>query len=250
MARIGLVQTDGIGDIVIALPIARAFASRGDTVYWPVNGAFVHFLAPAAPYVNFIPVPRIEPMDYFYNIPRAELRARQCDSIYVLYSHIFDDPSKLQNRDIQPYLKFDEYKYAVAGVPFREKWRLQIERNASREEQLFRSLEVRRPYICMHSRSGDFSADVPMPPEWRRDYQIVEVDERTDSPFDWLVTFERAQKIVCIDSCFANLVEQLNFQNEKHLVLRTPNPFTPVFLNGWKFVTTARKTGTAPDSGH
>src|SRR5258706_7783055 len=29
MARIGLIQTAGIGDIVIALPIAKAFAARG-----------------------------------------------------------------------------------------------------------------------------------------------------------------------------------------------------------------------------
>jgi hypothetical protein len=236
MARIGLVQTDGIGDIVIALPIARAFASQGDTVYWPVNSAFVGFLAAAAPYVNFIPVPRIKPEDYYYDIPHAELRARQCDSIYVLYSHIFGDPSKLQNKDIEPYLKFDEYKYAVAGVPFREKWRLQIERNLAREERLFRSLDIRREYICLHRRSGDFFVERPIPPEWERDYQIVEVDERTDSPFDWLTTFERAQKVVCIDSCFSNLVEQLNFPNEKYLILRSFNPFTPVLMNGWRLI--------------
>lgn len=239
MARIGFVQTEGIGDIVIALPIAKAFVSRGDTVYWPVNGAYMSFLAPAAPYVNFIPVPRIEPEDYFYDIPQAELRARKCDPIHVLYSSIFGDSSKLQNKELQPYLKFDEYKYAVSGVPFREKWRLQIERNLAREERLFESLDIRKPYICLHRRSVDCFIDFPIPPDWQRDYQIVEVDQRTDSPLDWLTTFERARKIVCIDSCFANLIEQLNFPNEKYLLLRTVNPFTPVLMNGWKFIAPA-----------
>ena len=75
-----------------------------------------------------------------------------------------------------------------------------------------------------------------MLPAWRRDYRIVEIDERSDSPFDWLATLERAAKIVCIDSSFANLVEQLNFENEKYLILRTPGPLTPVYKNGWHFL--------------
>ena len=47
-------------------------------------------------------------------------------------------------------LKFDEYKYAMTGVPFQEKWKLRIKRDAEREEALFQSLEITRPYVLVH----------------------------------------------------------------------------------------------------
>jgi hypothetical protein len=238
MARIGIVQTRGIGDIVIALPIAAAFAERGDTVFWPVDAAWLDFLQPAAPYVEFLEVPSdAEPRDYFVSIPKARLKAASCDEVHVLYSGLALAGEKITNERLAQFLKFDEYKYAVAGVPFARKWELQIGRDQEREERLFDSLELGgAPYICMHRQGHGFSAQVDIVPEWRRDYRIVEIDERTGSPFDWLGTLERAAKILCIDSCFANLVEQLNFPNEKYLVLRTPGPLTPVYRNGWRFV--------------
>src|SRR3954470_3739599 len=238
MARIGIVQTRGIGDIVIALPIAAAFAERGDTVVWPVDAAWLSFLRPAAPYVEFVEVPSdAARKDYFTSIPRAKLKAARCDEVHVLYSQLRLEGERIHNERLAQFLKFDEYKYAVAGVPFARKWELQIGRDLEREERLFKSLGLgAEPYVCIHRRGDDFVAEVDILPEWRRDYRIVEIDQRTDSPFDWLVTLERAAKIVCIDSCFANLVEQLNFENEKYLVLRGPGPLTPVYKNGWRFV--------------
>ena len=163
------------------------------------------------------------------------MRARGCEEIYVLYNWILDDAKYLQRKDLIEHLKFDEYKYAAAGVPFRLKWHLQLKRDMDREMALHRSLGIRGPYICAHLRGHDIVANFGMPESWRS-LQVVEVDERTDSPFDWIATFERAEKIVCIDSCFANIVEQLNLVNEKHLILRLPNPYMPVMKNGWQFI--------------
>jgi len=39
-----------------------------------------------------------------------------------------------------------------------------------------------------------------------------------------------------IDSCFSNLVEQLNLPMEKYFVLRSPMQYTPVMKNGWIFL--------------
>ena len=86
----------------------------------------------------------------------------------------------------------------------------------------------------MHRRASSIRAEFGIPEDWKS-YQIVEVDER-GTPFDWIYTFEQAAKIVCIDSSFSNLVEQLNLPNEKHLLLRMANPFCPVLKNGWKLV--------------
>jgi hypothetical protein len=235
MRRVGLIQSDGIGDIVIGLPIAKAFADAGAEVFWPVNEKHVSFFAPAAPYVTFIPVPRNNPEDFFIGIPRAELRARGCEEVYVLYIRILQDDRHLQRKDLIDHLKFDEYKYAAAGVPFSRKWQLEIKRDMDREMALHRSLGIRGPYVCVHRRGHDVVANFGVPEDWRS-YQMVEVEELTDSPFDWIYTFEQASKIVCIDSCFSNIVEQLNLPNEKHLILRLPNPYMPVMKNGWQFI--------------
>jgi len=238
MAKIGLVQTCGIGDIVIALPIAAAMARRGDSVCWPVDERFAPFLQRAAPFVNFLPVPRDvpSPEDYFIFAPQRALKALACDRIYILYSAMRSNAARLENKLLPGYLKFDEYKYAVTGVPFSEKWNLRLERDMDRERRLFDGLGVRRDYVCVHRIGTLAVATFEVPPAWRRDFDIVEIDERTDSPFDWIYTLEKAAKIVCVDSCFANLVEQLNLPNEKHLILRSPNPFTPVMKNGWTFL--------------
>ena len=75
MAKIGLIQTRGLGDIIIALPIAAAFARRGHTVHWPVNAAFVPFLQHAAPAVQFIPVPeQPDPRRHYLTLSRLRRR--------------------------------------------------------------------------------------------------------------------------------------------------------------------------------
>ena len=238
MGRIGLIQTKGVGDILIALPIAAAFTQGGNRVLWPVDEKFAGFLQAAAPYVEFLPVRRSEDMlDYLYTEPQRLLRERGCDEVLVLYSQLTGGHAdKVQKPRIAEFLKFDEYKYAVAGVPFSEKWNLQIERDRAREEALFGSLGIERDYICVHRRASIFVGELNLPPEWRNDYQVIEVDERTSSPFDWILAFERAAKLVLIDSLFANLVEQLGLPNEKYLMLRSPGSLTPVFRNGWNFL--------------
>ena len=240
MARIGLIQTRGIGDIIIALPIATAFARRGDTVFWPIDAAFVASFRRAAPWVEFLPVPSkaqfASPRDYYLGIPEAELGARGCDRSFLLYSALRLEGVRPANEKFADYLKFDEYKYAVTGIPFREKWNLEIERDPGRERRLHESLGIRRPYICVHRGGSDLEVDLKIPPDWQRDFQIVEIDEKTDSPFDWIYTLENAAKLVLVDSCISNLVEQLNLPNEKYLLLRSPGAFTPVMSNAWQFI--------------
>jgi len=236
MKRIGLVQTMSIGDIVIALPIAKWFADRGAEVIWPVASIYEPFLSPAAPYVSFIPVHSTgDAEELFARRPKAELQARGCDATYVLYNAMLGKDSLLQNPAYTKHLKFDEYKYAVAGVPFSEKWRLSLVRDMARENRLHASLEIRKPYVCVHRQSKDFRPNIVIPEEWRRNYQIVEIDERTDSPFDWIATLEGAAELLLIDSIFSNLVEQLNMPNDKSLVLRSRVELTPVMKNGWRF---------------
>src|SRR5262249_43239180 len=54
--QIGLIQTRGIGDIIIALPIAKHLVDQGHTVVWPIYAPYVRPFQEAAPYVEFLPL--------------------------------------------------------------------------------------------------------------------------------------------------------------------------------------------------
>ncbi|MGE5537382.1 MAG: hypothetical protein ACM30I_02110 [Gemmatimonas sp.] len=236
--RLGLIQTRGIGDLVIALPIAQHFVALGHEVHWPVDSRFLGFMAAAAPEVRFHPIDPSDTGDqtpaYFYDAPLAVLQGLGCDAIQCLYSYLTG--RDVVNEKLARALKFDEYKYAVTGVPFSRKWDLRIRRDAAREQALFDSLGVRGPYVLVHATASGASINVNLAPQLVAGRQVIELTERTDNPFDWLLALERASLLVLIDSVFANLVEQLNFPNPKILMLKAAEvPFTPVFKNGWTF---------------
>lgn len=233
--KIGLIQTRGIGDIIIALPIADYFRKQGHEVFWPIDARYVDMFRSVAPMVNFIAVTPGNDLAYYVQTPDEMLRRQGCNHIYCLYHQL--GTLKVANPGLAACLKFDEYKYGVTGVPFREKWNLQLRRDRMREKQLFDSLNLTKPYICIHSiGSDDISAEFALPAPWQRDYMIVRIAERTTSVFDWTYALEKASKLILVDSCIANLVEQLNLPNEKYFLLRSPGAGTPVMKNGWKII--------------
>ena len=235
--KVGLIQTRGIGDIIIAAPIAQYFIGQGHDVFWPVESSFHVSVQAAFPEIRFIPVYEEETgyatVDYFYSRPKAELERIGCDSIFCLYSHLLD--LDIVDKQLAFSLKFDEYKYAVTGVPFELKWQLAVTRDPGREQALFERLAIHRHYLLLHDQGEGFKLDIQLSEDLLRDYQVVRISALTDNPFDWLATIERASMLLCIDSCFANLVEQLNFRTHKYLFLRSHTGGTPVFKNGWFF---------------
>lgn len=236
--KIGIIQTRGIGDIIITLPIAAYFQKNGHEVIWPIDARFYEAFKKATSKITFVPVPPGNDEAYYLSIPLKILQEQKCDSIYCLYHQL--GTIKISHPGFAACLKFDEYKYAVTGVPFQEKWNLKIHRDLEREKALFKSLRTQKKYICIHSVGSEYEvSDLALPPHWRDTYQIINIDSRTSSVFDWIYTLERADKLVLVDSCMANLVEQLNLPNEKYFLLRSPIKSTPVMKNGWKFLSPA-----------
>ena len=230
--RIGLIQSGGIGDIIIALPIADFFLERGDEVHWPVEECHLPIFKAVKPEVYFIPLARGDGL--VYRRPQACLKELGCDRIIALPS--FSTVPDAFDKKLRASLKFDEYKYAIAGVPFARKWELRIVRDMERESKLKQRLNITGPYVCVHTHGSDQSMKVNLPQSMIEKFQIVEITPLTSSPFDWISTLEGASKVVMIDSCFSNLVEQLNLPMEKYFVLRSPMQYTPVMKNGWIFL--------------
>jgi hypothetical protein len=229
--QVGLIQSAGIGDIIIALPIADFYLDRGASVVWPIHEQLLPMFSAANPRVKWIGLEAVEGVRY--TAPVRVLSEVGCDYTYSLYnrSHVNE---LVANRQLARSLKFDEYKYAIAGVPFSEKWRLHLRRDKAREQALFDRLNIDGPYVCVHDVGSNVNAKINTPPEWTE--RIIRVSELTDNPLDWLMVLEKASKLVMLDSCLANAVDQLNFSNDKYLVLRSSAQMTPVYRNGWRFI--------------
>jgi hypothetical protein len=177
----GLIQSRGIGDIIIALPIARYFSDRGYDVFWPIDRRFLSHSGDAAPYVNFLPLePGIDPA-FYYDSPLAKLREIGCSDIHVLYSAL-RGREHVVDRKLTDYVSFDRYKYAVTGVPFREKWNLSLVRNPEREQALYDRLMEKPTYTVCHFQGSAYrvALDAPATPET----QVIRISEATDCLFD------------------------------------------------------------------
>ncbi len=235
--KIGLIQTRGIGDIVIAAPIAHYYIERGHEVYWPVDQRFQKFVQAAFPSIYFMPVDSMvtgeASLAYFYSNPLEQLQRAGCSQIHCLYSYL--SGQEIVNAKLAHSLKFDEYKYAVTSVPFSQKWNLQIERNLANEQALRDKLSIEREYVVLHEEGSNFRLKIELPQDVLDRYQIVKISAISPNPFDWIGVIERASMFVCVDSCFANLAEQLNLCSQKFLFLRSDIRATPVFKNNWQF---------------
>lgn len=240
--KIGIIQTRGLGDNIIALPIARWFVDRGNDVYWPIDSRWVDAFSYAEPDVTFIgldhPNPSINPSEvpisFLWNKPIEAVRARGCEKILPLYANVIQNEHLLQ---LEPWVKFDEYKYAVSGVPFREKWNLKIRRDYQREHELKQKVTTEGvPYAVAHLKSTGLHVPMHVAQHFAGSLPVVEINEQTTNPFDWLGVIEGAQKILCVDSAYCNIIEQLDMGgNDKILFLRSDIQYTPVLKNGWQF---------------
>lgn len=232
MRKIGLIQSRGIGDIIIALPIAKWYSDRGCHVLWPIDKTFYPSFLKSVNYVEFIPFEFNHTIEGFLTTPMRLLQERGCETTIPLYS--FLGGVKLPKRELYGSLKFDEYKYAISGVPFCEKWKLSIIRDAFREDALFAKLVKNERYVVEHLKGSNCQFDNPF--RFDPSLQVVKISEETDNVFDWIKILENAEFIVMVDSCFANLVEQIGITRPKAFVLRSDIRFSPVLLSNWRIV--------------
>ena len=122
-------------------------------------------------------------------------------------------------------------------MPFKNKWNLAIERDLERELNMFNILNVNpeEEYSICHLEGSNFKIDVQQINNIVQGQRLINIQNLSNNVFDWLTLIERAKNIIMVDSCYANLVDQLNLTNPKTLVLRSSIGFTPVFANNWSY---------------
>ena len=233
--RLGIVQSRGLGDIVIALPIARHYHDEGWEIFWPVCQEFMDNLVDYVPWVKWIPVPTDAPGRFFYDEPMERLKNFRCDEILPLYQHLTNH--KFSEELYFQHTSFDQYKYIRAGVPFLKKWQLAdcIQRQPLREAALYDRLITNPNYAVVHLDGSDHRANFD-PSIIPADWQTVYVEQQSQSIFDWIKILESAQSIVCVDSCIANLVDQLALGEDRYFIPRSHIGLTPVHGQHWNWV--------------
>lgn len=226
--RLGIVQPGRIGDVIICLPIAKWYADRGYYVIWPVASYIAEQMINYIDYVHFIPISGLD-----CAISRNILYANCNTVIDLAFSFPNSTPFNDSIYAAQKSLKtFDEIKYDIANVPFSEKWNLTFKRNKVAEEALYDGLVSGVPYTLIHLEGSTQSVEcIPSGHQ-----HVVHVKPLSKSLFDWCGIIERADCIVAVDSCLANLVEQSGLnQCSKKLIKRVPD-VRPMYQNNWTVV--------------
>jgi hypothetical protein len=177
--------------------------------------------------------------EFFWSSAKKALKYIVPEDRHIcLYQYLSTMPH-VSDPDIFPILKFDQYKYAVAGVPFLEKWRLGecLVRDRVEEDRVY-DLVVKKPrYIVAHLEGSDRRVDLDFREARQQGYQVVEIREGvTENATAWLRVIEEAECLYMIDSCYSNLVDQLGIGVEKTFIRRSPMDLTPVLGGEWTWM--------------
>lgn len=232
--RFGIIQSRGLGDLVIGLPIAYHYYEKGYQIVWPICAEFFDSMFNAAPWIDWVPIEADQRGDFFYNKPEQIIKDRHCVSWVCLYQSLTGHP-ELAARPYFQIQKFDEHKYTAAEVPFHKKWTLSkcIVRNQEREQALYDRVVKQEKYYVTHLKGSAYTAKPDLsaiPSDWIR----IDVDDnRTESVFDWIKVIEGAQALICVDSVVANLADMLDLQVDKYWVPRSHIHLTPVLGSNW-----------------
>lgn len=245
--KLGIIQSRGLGDILIALPIAKFYHDQGHEIHWPICKEFLSVILPTEHFVNWYWMDTDPQGKFFYDRPVEILNEHGVTEHLCLYQSLSGHP-ELSSAPWFQIQKFDEYKYTAAGVPFYEKWNLAqcIKRELAGEKLLKLSLVTSEKYYVTHLQGSDWRADPDlshMPTDWQR----IDISEQPGfGLFDWLTILEDAQAIIAIDSVIANMVDQMRIQGpEKYWIPRSHIHLTPVLGSGWNILEPPAGCGAA-----
>jgi hypothetical protein len=241
----GIIQSRGLGDIIIALPIARHYWDQGEEIVWPICREFHSSVKDHAAWVTWVPIDTDPAGRFFLDRPLEVFKELGVDPDSALYLyHYLNVVPELTDPEMFNILKFDQYKYQTAAVPFRLKWQLDqaILRNLTRETDLRKKLGLKEGdrYCVAHLTGSSARVEKSIITWLDPAVKVINIDDHlTESIFDWCGVIESAEAVVCLDSALANMVDQLNITGpELYWIRRSAWDLTPVLGNSWTIVPT------------
>jgi hypothetical protein len=237
---IGFIQSRGLGDLFIALPIAGWYRDQGYTIHWAICEEFLPTMIKAAPWVHWKGLKTDPQGRFFYDMAIIFLKYNVLEeNIINLYQFLSNRPED-SNPDLFPILKFDQYKYAQAGVPFLHKWTLgqYIARDAVAEQRVYDRVVKQDRYVVTHLTGSTAKVTLDLSAVESEGLQVIEITEGlTDTALDWLGVIEGAEALYMIDSVYSNLVDQLAIPVDKTFIRRSKMDLTPVLGQDWHYMT-------------
>lgn len=214
--KLGLILPGKIGDIIICLPIAKHYYDLGYDIYWPVYIELIENFINYVDYVNFLPTQTADRITESFEL----LNKIKCEQIIDLS---FTSFGSWDNKNTKNYLSqnlrtFDEFRYYLANVDFNKKWTLKINRDFEKEKKLYDSLVKKSKYALVLKQSSDNVLQKKIDVS-NYDGQVIEIKPYTKSVFDWLTLIENAERLLLIESCFNNLIDQLSIKNNKQILM-------------------------------
>lgn len=218
-SNVCIIQPGNIGDIIICLPIAKKMHDEGHHVYWIVwSHLCSHFNKGNIDYVQFVSVPV---GTSWYDWSHKFCLEKDAEPIDLTFTqpgswHTDNTRSYQQQRD----MSFDQFKYFLADTDFDLKWNLHINRLTDREQKLTNLVthHADKRICLMCTSSSDVKRDIIID-DSKYTGQIIQITPVTDCVFDWLGLIERCNNLVLIESCFSNLVDQLDLVPNNNTLL-------------------------------
>lgn len=226
--KLGIILPGKIGDIIICLPIAKHYYDNGYDIYWPIYNELINNFKDYINYVNFIPTYSPDRITESFNL----VNKHNCEVLDLS----FTSPGSWHNENTKHYLSqkdrsFDEFRYFLANVDFQKKWTLSIERKFEREEALYFNL-VKKSRFCLiqkHSSDSKIEKDID---DSNYEGQIIEIKPYSQSVFDWIGIIEKSERILLIESCFTNLIDQLGIKNNKQILVMKKGYYNELLIDG------------------
>lgn len=216
MKTLGIIQPGRIGDLIICMPIADYYNDQGYKIIWPIREEYMSHFKNISDHINYIPITN----NFSKCVEQARKEVNKCDKIIDICFG-FSGTKILSNAWRKSGQIQEEFKYNIAQVPFDLKWTLRINRDLKREKKLYEHVVGdNKDFIIYHFKASNYACEY-YPPE-AKCYTNIIIEKQTDNIFDWITCFEKAQILVLVSSCFANLVEQYINADKKYLIKR-PN---------------------------
>ena len=253
MKKCYIIQPGRIGDIIIVLPIAKYYADKGYDIYWFVYEDYLQMFE----YVDYVkPIPLYcgeqikceKNINYVINdvcscaqgvYHKMKYRMKLSPNDIVLDLSIGFSESKVNKEWMDSGFSFDEWKYKKVNVPFVEKYNLKINRKFEREKTLAVrvGIKLNSSYLVTHSVGSieTFCFDTVIEKYQNKKLRFVEIKKiKGFTVFDWIGIIEQAQWLYCVDSCVANLVNQLGIcKNRRAFKPLHSGILNPKMNNDW-----------------
>lgn len=232
--RIGIICPGRLGDIIMCLPIAKHLFDQGYEVTWPICRQYWPSVKNYINYVNW----KVIDVDFSKSINIAKNVLKE-SLVKEFISLSFNIPGTQAETEywLGSGMRLDEYRYKLVGIDLSEKYNLSYTRQPKSELAIMKKINLGDDFRLVHKEASSYKLSYKIS---NADKKIVFVEPVTSSVFDWIQISSLASEIICIESSFSNLIEQLMWPEKKKVLFLKKGHYLnngvglPTYQTGWE----------------